>query len=568
MLTAPSLRYCLTLFLVLLVSVAVAPAEAVKRALLVGVGDYADGRVSDLKGPPYDVAVLRDSLVRHGGFDDGNITVLLDGEATRSGILAAIEALGSVSRAGDFVLIYLTGHGTSAFDPGLRLPLPHHSGAFVPVDFAAAGSRTEMLDSLVIGARDLRPLLQVVDNKGVRGLILIDSCYSQYSSRLFVPPKWAFYRTLSGSLTAGLEDAGFDADYSTAEDTPAYPYRHLVTLTASSKKEKAIDVTDPRRTLDGKPHGAFTDSLLRTLRHMGGADANHDGVVSNSELFAAVRARMSAARYPHSPQMLPLRSEYNDAADLLNQAAFAAPQQPEAAEPVSEFGEPLRVDVGETLQQLVSFVRDDDGFMLASESADLRVVPGGRVIRLLTAVGDLVFTGDNEADMIHALRQQRWVQQLLLTPNAAQRFQIDVRMDGNSGETFEAGERLGFSTSMDQSAYLLLVDAAPNGNLQVLYPFNEGELAIVPGGQPKHIGDICVGPPFGIDHVVAAGFVTRPPLYGRRLLEGGSKAFSPGDAEHRELMAMLQATDEPNMARQVIRVVTVPGEQPGSRSCY
>ena len=96
-------------------------AEAAKRALLVGVGDYADHLVSDLQGPPHDVAVLRDALVQHGSFAAEAITVLL----ARRGILEAIERLGQASESGDFVLIYLSGHGTSAFNPGLILPLPH-----------------------------------------------------------------------------------------------------------------------------------------------------------------------------------------------------------------------------------------------------------------------------------------------------------------------------------------------------------------------------------------------------------------------------------------------------------
>ena len=230
------------LALVLLVLGVVMPqsAEAAKRALLVGVGDYADHLVSNLQGPPHDVAVLRGALVQHGGFAAEAITVLLDGDATRRGILEAIERLGQASESGDFVLIYLSGHGTSAFNPGLILPLPHH----------------------------------------------IDSCYAQYTSRaLHAPATTTVYRTLA----AGLEDTTFDAP---SEAVQPYPYRHLATLTASSKKEVAVDETNPAHTLDGRPHGAFTDSLLRTLRQMHRADANHDGTVSTGELFAAVRTRM------------------------------------------------------------------------------------------------------------------------------------------------------------------------------------------------------------------------------------------------------------------------------------
>lgn len=556
-----SLGCRLVLLVLLLGSVAAAPAEAVKRALLVGVGNYADPQVSDLQGPPHDVAVLRDALVQHGGFDNGNVTVLLDSQATRRRILAAIEALGEVSQTGDFVLIYLSGHGTSAFDPTTRLlQLPHHSGAFVPADFAASGTRAERLASLVIGARDLLPRLQAIDDKQVRGLILVDSCYSQYTSRALHAPAATVYRTLPSGLAAGLDDPAFDT---AGPVVPPYPYRHLATLTASSKNEKAEDETNPRYTLDGKPHGAFTDSLLRTLRQMGSADANHDGTVSNGELFAAVRARMSAAGYPQSPQILPLRGE--DTGGLQDRAAFPGPQQAAAAKPEPEVGAPLRVEVQGSLPQVTAAIRRSAGLVLADAAPDLRVVRADGVIRLLTAAGDLVFTGDDDATLIHALRQQLWVQQLLRTPNAAQRFQIDVRMDGYCGETFEAGAVLGFSTRMDATAHLLLVDAAPDGTLRVLYPYHERELAAVRGGRSVPVGNIHVTPPFGIDYVVAAGFIQRPPLYDARLLNGA--AFAPGTAGHRDLTALLQADDDANLARQVVRVVTVPRSAGGSPGC-
>ena len=443
------------------------------------------------------------------------------------------------------------------------MPLPHHSGAFVPVDFAASGTPAEQLASLVIGARDLRPLLQAIDDKQVRGLILIDSCYAQYTSRALHAPVATVYRTLPTGLAAGLEDTAFDAADTAAEAAPPYPYRHLATLTASSKKELAVDEENLRRTLDGKPHGAFTDSLLRTLRQMSGADTDHDGAVSNGELFAAVRARMSAAGYAQSPQMLPLSRE--DAGGLQDEAAFPSPQPPSAAESELRIGAPLRVEVQGDLPQVIAAVRNTIGLALAREAPALHVVRADGVIRLLTAAGDLVFTGDNEATMIHALRQQLWVQQLLRTPNAAQRFQIDVRMDGYCGETFEAGDVLGFSTRMDETAHLLLVDAAPDGALRVLYPYHERELAAMQGGRSVQVGNIHVTPPFGIDYVVAAGFIQRPSLYDARLLNGA--AFAPGTAGHRELMALLQAADDPNLARQVVRVVTVPSRAPGFRGC-
>ncbi|WP_213291283.1 caspase family protein, partial [Bradyrhizobium sp. sGM-13] len=64
-----------------------------------------------LEGCGHDVAVLRDALGRRFGFRDDQIAVLRDEQATREGILAAMESL--VHRAGkdDEVVFFYSGHG-------------------------------------------------------------------------------------------------------------------------------------------------------------------------------------------------------------------------------------------------------------------------------------------------------------------------------------------------------------------------------------------------------------------------------------------------------------------------
>lgn len=558
MLTACPLWCRLTLFLLMLGMSAPHSADAVKRALLVGVGNYVDPRVPDLQGPPHDVTALQAALVQHGGFTGENITTLIDGAATKRGILAELARLAEASRPGDFLLVYLSGHGTSAYNPTQLLSLPHHTGAFVPVDFVSSGTAMEQLESLIVGADDPRPLLEEIDNRNVRGLLLIDSCYSENAYRTGFSPETSVERGIN--LTTGLEYSG---NGQSSDKASPYPYRHLVTLAASSKKEVAVDQTDPRRTLDGKPHGAFTDSLLRTLQEVGSADADHDGAVSYGELFAAVRMRVSGAEYAQSPQILPFYSD--DTENLQGQLSFSVSQQSgtEKREPTA--GTPLRVEVEGSLPGVSTAVRNIDGLLLTTEAPDLRAVRADGKLRLLTAAGSLAIATDTEATLVQALRQQLWVHQLLRAPNVVQRFQIHVHMDGYCGGTLEEGDKLDFSVRVEKKAYLLIVDAAPDGTLRVLYPYHENELKAVQGEQPEHVGNIGVQPPFGIDYVVAAGFVIPPPFYDARLLKGA--VFSPLDPGHRELRAVLQAVDDPNIARQVVRVITIPKSAAGSRGC-
>lgn len=126
----------------------VAAAQTPKRvALLVGVGDYR--QTSKLEGPANDVTALRDVLLRRWGFQAQDIRTLVDKQATRVNILAELVALANRSSANDEVLVYFSGHGTSALDAGTQsafsIPLPHSSGAFVPFDFEPqAGASFQM----------------------------------------------------------------------------------------------------------------------------------------------------------------------------------------------------------------------------------------------------------------------------------------------------------------------------------------------------------------------------------------------------------------------------------------
>lgn len=93
------------------------PAEAVLRALLVGVSEYPTLTKSyQLEGPRNDVARLRQILLQRG-FVSEQIRVVADGIdnvplPTRHNILAALDELALVSKRGDQVLVFFAGHGS------------------------------------------------------------------------------------------------------------------------------------------------------------------------------------------------------------------------------------------------------------------------------------------------------------------------------------------------------------------------------------------------------------------------------------------------------------------------
>ena len=85
-------------------------ALATDRALLVGVGRYADPG-ANLPGIDLDIEMMR-KVAGLAGFEDGNIRTIQDRSATLAGIERAIEdwLINGVSGS-DRVLIYFSGHG-------------------------------------------------------------------------------------------------------------------------------------------------------------------------------------------------------------------------------------------------------------------------------------------------------------------------------------------------------------------------------------------------------------------------------------------------------------------------
>ena len=85
------------------------------HAVVVGVADYP-GTGSDLDYPDDDAIDIMNALLLYNNWEDGNIRLLLDSEATKENIQTAIENMGKMASEGDVCLFFFSGHGTNAED--------------------------------------------------------------------------------------------------------------------------------------------------------------------------------------------------------------------------------------------------------------------------------------------------------------------------------------------------------------------------------------------------------------------------------------------------------------------
>ena len=298
-------------------------SRAENYALLIGIGEYEQRR---LDGPTYDVSALSKILISHYGFSAQNVRTLVNQEAGRLRILNELQRLVKISRPGDRVFIYFSGHGTSRRDQLLSLPLPYASGALVPADFNwdPTQSIDTQMSQLIVGKRDLKPIFAKLDqNRQV--LIIFDTCFSGNTVRGIGEPKSAganrYMPLVSKPVFSQEQHIGSFTENLKPDES--YPYRNTFYISASTDNETAKDIRTGLLylypTIDGYPHGALTDSLLRVLAGHMPVDTNHDGRWSQIEIYRAVRSDVQR-RFKQTPQALP--REGDKAVRLHNRTFF------------------------------------------------------------------------------------------------------------------------------------------------------------------------------------------------------------------------------------------------------
>lgn len=129
------------------------------RALIIGINDYRDNRIPDLKTAVNDAVALGEILREKYGFQ---VVTILDGKATRKAVYNKLRELASNAEPDDSVLIYYAGHGD--------LDRQYNDGWWIPVDAEAQNPLT-YLDN-VQAQKAMRTM------KARHVLLISDSCYS------------------------------------------------------------------------------------------------------------------------------------------------------------------------------------------------------------------------------------------------------------------------------------------------------------------------------------------------------------------------------------------------------
>ncbi len=518
-------------------------ANAENHALLIGIGKY---KTRILEGPPHDVAALRGVLGSKYGFKRKNIRTLVNQEAVKSRILNEIEQLAHVTQPGDRIFIYFSGHGTSRRDDLMALPLPHGSGALVPADFSGDPNQSihDLMSQLIVGRRDLRPMLERLD-RDRQVLMVFDTCFSGNTVRTIGAPNpasFSRYINLASRSVFNEERSIGSFEDNLIRDEP-YPYQNIFYISASSENEIAKDIQQDLLflypTIDGKPHGALTDSLLRVLAGQVQTDTNNDGELSQMELYTALRSLVQQ-RFRQTPQALPKQG--GNAASLHDRAFFVrsggglatANRRPTASKAT------MRVRIAEQLPALNAHISKIDGVRIVNDDPDLIITKDedGVVLALPNKHPLCRFTSFDIHRVVDRVRRHLRIQPLINLVYPQQQFNVEIELIGSYQKSIIGeDETFGFEIRTEKPAYLLLIDVDPSGAVHVLHPFDKSELQPLAPGEKKILTGRCRALwPFGTETVKLFAFTQKP-----KALEflSGKEDIHPDSALFKELERMV-----------------------------
>ena len=259
------------------------------HALLIGIDNYdppagsampaaASGHAIDsrfapgaswhsLKGPLTDVAAMHLLLKETYNFTD--VRELRDQEATRQGILDAINKLIDDTQKGDRVVIYYAGHGSQRLDT--KSSKNQRDQTIVPVD-AWKGVKD-------IRDKELAVLFdKIVFDKQARLTAIYDSCNSGTMAR-------GITESVQRTLPYDDDDVAKEKGAVLESDLKRIPQQgDAIILAATGPTESAEEARYPD---DGEIHGAFTRALVRVLRQNSQAMNAEDVVSAVSSMLHA-----------------------------------------------------------------------------------------------------------------------------------------------------------------------------------------------------------------------------------------------------------------------------------------
>lgn len=270
-----------------------------KRALLIGINKYKIPG-ADLRGCVNDVKNLSAVLKEYYGFGAADIKTLLDLQATKKNMQAAIRALITGASKGDTLLLHYSGHGAN---------VPDNNGD-------EADGRDEILCPTDLDWKDpltddwLRSTFNRM-KKGVSLTVIMDCCHSGTNTRAILPPDapivprylpnpWDIMAEESGRKLKGKVRGELRASSRAARKKSDVVHADIPELLITGCRSTQ---TSADAHIGGSFNGALTWNLVASIKEA-------KGKVSYRELHAKTIAKLKAGGFDQVPQLEGMRTRF------------------------------------------------------------------------------------------------------------------------------------------------------------------------------------------------------------------------------------------------------------------
>lgn len=277
------MRRSITTLIGIFIAMAAATGVQAKKhyAVLVGVGRYEHlPKELHLNGPPNDVRLMRKYLITEEKFPKEHIISLTDGGdilPMRAEIITALETLGERLAAGDFALLYFSGHGSrQPAKVGDVEELDGYDEIFLPADVRGWDKKIGSVENAITDD-EIGAYISSYRRKGADIWLIFDSCHS-------------------GTMTRGVGDDAVRTRKipETALDIPERPARNrsgtemgvqtptfadgsleaargiLVSFSAAHTSEEAPEMKLPKGSQQQEDRGLLTHSIFTVLSRFPG----------------------------------------------------------------------------------------------------------------------------------------------------------------------------------------------------------------------------------------------------------------------------------------------------------
>ncbi len=257
-----------------------------KRALIIAIGNYPDPEKNGWRqiNSLHDVDLIRNALLKQG-FPAANIAVITDEQATKAGIIRALDSLIQVSKPGDAVVIHVSSHGEQIEDDNVNEEVDGLDECIVPYGAVYSPDRS-VFNKLSEGyLRDdtFGEKITLLRNKlGKNGDVLVDldACHSGSGTRGAVTPALGNNSPMVSNnfdqKKIGLKDTAgvFMESNNTKLSKDAATY---VVISGAQAQELNYECFDDSNNLVGSLSYAFSKAITSL-----------DGTISYRALFSRI----------------------------------------------------------------------------------------------------------------------------------------------------------------------------------------------------------------------------------------------------------------------------------------